>query len=110
MASLGSGRSSCSPGLIMSSVFIGFASVPDQISKMFAVGLASAILIDVLVVRLTIAPAVVTLLGDRAWWLPAWLDRTLPNISLEGHMVEGVDELEGLEDSTPEPVAERVAG
>jgi len=33
---------------------------------------------------MVVAPAVVTLLGDRAWWLPAWLDRTLPNISLEG--------------------------
>jgi putative drug exporter of the RND superfamily len=97
-------------GLIMTSVFLGFASVPDQISKMFAVGLASAILIDVLVVRLTIAPAVVALLGDRAWWLPAWLDRTLPNISLEGHMVEGVDELEEPASGTAKPVAERVAG
>jgi RND superfamily putative drug exporter len=41
---------------------------------------------------MVIAPAVVTLLGDRAWWLPAWLDRILPNVSLEGHLVQGVDE------------------
>jgi RND superfamily putative drug exporter len=46
----------------------------------------------VLIVRLVIAPAVVTLLGDRAWWLPGWLDRLLPDVSLEGHAVEGVDE------------------
>ena len=51
---------------------------------MFGVGLGLAILIDVLIVRMVIAPAVVTLLGDRAWWLPAWLDRVLPNVSLEG--------------------------
>ena len=51
---------------------------------MFGLGLGLAILIDVLIVRMVIAPAVVTLLGDRAWWLPAWLDRALPNISLEG--------------------------
>jgi len=38
----------------------------------------------VLLVRLVIAPAVVTLLGDKAWWLPGWLDRVLPNVSLEG--------------------------
>jgi RND superfamily putative drug exporter len=38
-----------------------------------------------------IAPAVVTLLGDKAWWFPAWLDRILPNVSLEGHNVE-IDE------------------
>ena len=51
---------------------------------MFGLGLGVAILIDVLIVRMVIAPAVVTLLGDRAWWLPDWLDRVLPNISLEG--------------------------
>jgi RND superfamily putative drug exporter len=48
----------------------------------------------VLIVRLVIAPAVVTLLGDHAWWLPRWLDRILPNVSLEGHLVQGVDERE----------------
>lgn len=48
------------------------------------VGLAAAILIDVLVVRMIVAPAVIALLGDRAWGLPGWLDRVLPRISLEG--------------------------
>jgi RND superfamily putative drug exporter len=61
---------------------------------MMGLGLGLAILIDVLLVRLVIAPAVVTLLGDRAWWVPAWLDRILPNVSLEGHLVENVDERE----------------
>jgi RND superfamily putative drug exporter len=70
---------------------------------MFGIGLGLAILIDVLIVRMIIAPAVVTLLGDRAWWLPAWLDRLLPNISLEGPRESGAvppspEELE------PEPV------
>jgi putative drug exporter of the RND superfamily len=78
-------------GLIMASVFLAFATQPDVIGKMFGVGLGLAILIDVLIVRLVIAPAVVTLLGDRAWWLPGWLDRLLPNVSLEGHLVESVD-------------------
>lgn len=78
-------------GLIMASVFLAFASTDDVIAKMMGVGLGLAILIDVLVVRLVIAPAVVTLLGDKAWWLPDWLDRLLPNVSLEGHLVEGVD-------------------
>ena len=71
-------------GLIMSAVFLGFVTGSDFIGKMFGLGLGLAILIDVLIVRMVIAPAVVTLLGDRAWWLPAWLDRALPNISLEG--------------------------
>jgi RND superfamily putative drug exporter len=78
-------------GLIMASVFLAFVTQPDIIGKMFGVGLGLAILIDVLFVRMVIAPAVVTLLGDRAWWLPAWLDRILPNVSLEGHKVENVD-------------------
>jgi RND superfamily putative drug exporter len=78
-------------GLIMAAVFLAFVTQPDVIAKMMGLGLGMAILIDVLIVRLVIAPAVVTLLGDRAWWLPGWLDRILPNISLEGHLVEGID-------------------
>ena len=81
-------------GLIMASVFLAFVTQPDIIGKMFGVGLGLAILIDVLIVRLVIAPAVVTLLGDRAWWLPGWLDRLLPNVSLEGHLVESIDDQE----------------
>jgi RND superfamily putative drug exporter len=71
-------------GLIMAAVFLSFVTQGDMIGKMFGLGLGLAILIDVLIVRMVIAPAVVMLLGDRAWWLPAWLDRVLPNISLEG--------------------------
>ena len=81
-------------GLIMAAVFLAFVTQPDVIGKMMGLGLGLAILIDVLLVRLVIAPAVVTLLGDRAWSLPRWLDRILPNISLEGHLVKGVDERE----------------
>ncbi|MBI5104644.1 MAG: MMPL family transporter [Solirubrobacterales bacterium] len=78
-------------GLIMASVFLAFVTQDDVIGKMMGLGLGLAILIDVLVVRLVIAPAVVAILGDKAWWLPSWLDRLLPNVSLEGHLVEGVD-------------------
>jgi RND superfamily putative drug exporter len=78
-------------GLIMAAVFLAFVTQPDVIAKMMGLGLGLAILIDVLVVRLVIAPAVVSLLGDHAWWLPKWLDRILPNVSLEGHLVEGLD-------------------
>ena len=65
-------------GLIMASVFSAFVTTDDVISKMFGLGLGLAILIDVTIVRLVIAPAVVTLLGDRAWWFPETLDRLLP--------------------------------
>jgi RND superfamily putative drug exporter len=71
-------------GAIMASVFAGFMLGPDAIIKQMGFGLAVAILIDVLVVRMLVAPAVVTLLGRHAWTLPRWLDRVLPQIHLEG--------------------------
>ena len=47
--------------------------------------MASAILIDATLVRLLLVPAVMHLLGDRAWWLPRWADRRLPQVHIEGH-------------------------
>lgn len=85
-------------GLIMASVFLAFVTMPDVMAKMMGLGLGLAILIDVLVVRLVIVPAVVTLLGDRAWGLPRWLDRALPNLSLEGGE-------QAASDTEPRPVA-----
>jgi RND superfamily putative drug exporter len=87
-------------GVIMTSVFLGFVSDPDVIVKTIGLGLAAAILIEVLVVRMVVAPAVMTLLGDRAWTLPAWLDRVLPRISLEGELH---DEDRPAEPARPEP-------
>lgn len=78
-------------GLIMAAVFSAFVSQPDVITKMFGIGLGLAILIDVVILRLVVAPAVVMLLGDRAWTLPRIVDRLLPNVSLEGHLVEAED-------------------
>jgi putative drug exporter of the RND superfamily len=94
-------------GLIMASVFLAFATQPDIIGKMFGVGLGLAILIDVLFVRMIIAPAVVSLLGDRAWWLPGWLDRLLPNVSLEGHLVENLDPKEEVLEPSAHEEAEK---
>ena len=51
--------------------------------KVFGVGLGAAIMIDVLIVRMVVVPAVMTLLGDRAWWLPSRLERLLPRLELE---------------------------
>ena len=78
------GRIILAAGVIMTSVFLGFVADPEVVVKTIGLGLAVAILIDVLIVRMVVAPAVMTLLGDRAWTLPAWLDRVLPRISLEG--------------------------
>jgi RND superfamily putative drug exporter len=94
-------------GLIMAGVFLSFVSAPDVIGKMFGLGLGAAILIDVLVVRMVVAPAVVTLLGDRAWWLPAWLDRLLPDVSLEGR-ADGRHDEAFVVPPEPEPEPERV--
>jgi len=71
-------------GAIMTAVFLGFVTDPDVVVKVFGLGLGVAIMIDVLIVRMVVAPAVMTLLGDRAWSLPPWLDRVLPHLELEG--------------------------
>src|SRR5919106_2698898 len=99
------GRIILAAGVIMTSVFLGFVSDPDVVVKTIGLGLAAAILIDVLVVRMVVAPAVMTLLGDRAWTLPAWLDRVLPRISLEGdlHDDERRPEPAGRERNLPAP-------
>ncbi|ASQ95885.1 MMPL family transporter [Streptomyces sp. 11-1-2] len=70
--------------LIMIAVFAGFVSESDSMIKMIGFGLASAVLFDAFVVRMAIVPAVLALLGNRAWWLPKWLDRLLPNVDVEG--------------------------
>jgi RND superfamily putative drug exporter len=69
---------------IMVVVFTSFVLSTDATVKMLAVGMAVAVLIDATVVRMILVPAVMTLLGSRAWWMPAWLDRITPNFELEG--------------------------
>ena len=61
--------------IIMISVFGSFVLGDDPTIKMFGIGLAAAVFLDATVVRMIIVPAVLTLLGDRAWWFPAWLEQ-----------------------------------
>ncbi|MDG4793727.1 MMPL family transporter [Micromonospora sp. WMMD1082] len=70
--------------LIMTSVFGGFVFLDDPVIKSVGFALAIGVAIDAFVVRMTIVPAVMSLLGKRAWWLPRWLDRALPNVDIEG--------------------------
>ncbi|MGN9813580.1 MMPL family transporter [Micromonospora sp. BQ11] len=70
--------------LIMISVFGGFVFLDDPVIKSMGFALAVGVAIDAFVVRMTIVPAVMSLLGKRAWWLPRWLDRALPNVDIEG--------------------------
>jgi RND superfamily putative drug exporter len=72
---------------VMITVFLSFVLGQDVFTKMFGIGLAAAVLIDATVVRMVLVPATMELLGDRNWWLPAWLDRLLPSIHVEGHEV-----------------------
>jgi RND superfamily putative drug exporter len=78
------GRVITSAAMIMVCVFISFVLNGDPVVKEFGVGLAVAIAIDATVVRCLLVPAVMTLLGRASWWMPAWLDRILPRISIEG--------------------------
>jgi RND superfamily putative drug exporter len=70
--------------LIMFSVFASFVTIDDVIVKAIAFGLAVGILVDAFLVRMTLVPAVLALLGRSAWWLPRWLDRILPDLDIEG--------------------------
>ncbi len=74
----GTGRVITSAALIMISVFLGFVVSDDPTTKMFGLGLATAIFVDATLVRMVLVPAAMTLLGDLNWWLPGWLDRVLP--------------------------------
>ncbi|MFD9303298.1 MMPL family transporter [Streptomyces sp. NPDC060048] len=88
--------------VIMIAVFAGFMGATEQMIKMIGFGLAIAVFFDAFVVRMTIVPAVLALLGHKAWWLPKWLDRILPNVDVEGeslrkHLGESADGSDGSE-------------
>jgi RND superfamily putative drug exporter len=68
---------------IMIVVFGSFVFAPDRMLQEFGVGLASAVLLDALVIRCLVVPAVLRLLGARAWWAPRWLDRALPSVRVD---------------------------
>jgi RND superfamily putative drug exporter len=71
-------------GLIMVSVFAGFILPDDAIVKSIGFALTAGVLIDTFLVRMTLIPALMSLLGERAWWLPKSLDRVIPNVDIEG--------------------------
>ncbi|HET9443615.1 MAG TPA: MMPL family transporter [Acidimicrobiales bacterium] len=82
---------------IMVFVFGSFLLESDRIIKLFGIGLASAVLLDATIVRLLLVPATMELLGDRNWWLPAWLGRLIPRIEVEGVGADSIDEIEQAE-------------
>ncbi|MFN3215468.1 MAG: MMPL family transporter [Acidimicrobiales bacterium] len=83
-----------SAALIMICVFGAFVLGDDPATKMLGLGLATAILVDATIVRIVLVPATMKLLGDANWWLPAWLDRRLPRIDIDGETGLPVPEME----------------
>ena len=82
--------------IIMTAVFAGFIFNADPTVKQVGFALAVGILIDAFLIRLTLVPAVMAMFGDRAWWLPAWLDRLLPDLDVEGEkLLQRLDEERG---------------
>ena len=77
------GRVVVAAALIMGTVFAAFILSADRIPKEFGLLLAVAILTDALIVRMTLVPAFLTLMGEKSWYIPRWLDRMLPNITIE---------------------------
>ncbi|MEP4592921.1 MAG: MMPL family transporter [Ilumatobacter sp.] len=94
-----------SAALIMISVFGGFVLGNDPTTKMFGLGLATAILVDATIVRIVLVPATMKLMGDANWWLPAWLDRILPNVDIDGEA--GPAALGASTDPVPAPSEDR---
>ena len=86
---------------IMVAVFGAFVLSDQVFLKLIGIGLATAILVDATVVRMVLVPATMQLLGDRNWWLPSWLARWLPTVTIEGPAT--------IPDHHDEPAVERVA-
>ncbi|MER7179405.1 MMPL family transporter [Streptomyces hyaluromycini] len=100
-----SSRVVAAAAIIMMSVFSGFITSSESMIKMIGFGLAIAVFFDAFVVRMAIVPAVLALLGKRAWWLPKWLDRALPNVDVEGEGLRALsDKNAGKDDEDRELV------
>jgi RND superfamily putative drug exporter len=84
--------------VIMIAVFSGFIGSSESMIKMIGFGLAIAVFFDAFIVRMAIVPAVLALLGKKAWWLPKWLDRALPNVDVEGEGLRALDKKSMNED------------
>lgn len=74
--------------LIMAAVFAGFVRAELTMIRPIGFGLAVGVLVDALIVRMTLTPALLWILGEKAWWLPRWLDRILPNVDVEGSSLQ----------------------
>ncbi|WP_394684745.1 MMPL family transporter [uncultured Microbacterium sp.] len=85
---VGSARVVVAAAVIMFAVFVAFVPEGDSSLKPIALGLAVGVAVDAFLVRMTLVPAILALLGAKAWWMPRWLDRILPKLDVEGEAVE----------------------
>jgi RND superfamily putative drug exporter len=98
----GVGRVIVAAAIIMGVVFWAFVLSDDRTVKSFGLGLGVAILVDALIIRMLMVPAIMHLLGKRAWYIPRWLDRILPNLTIEPPDEEDEDEATGEPVPAPE--------
>ncbi len=85
--------------LIMISVFAGFILAESSLIQSIGFALAFGVLVDAFVIRMTIVPAIMSLLGRGAWWLPKWLDRILPDVDVEGEKL--TKQLDSVDQNEP---------
>ncbi len=102
---VGSAKVVTAAAIIMISVFAAFVPEGDPSIKPIALGLAVGVFVDAFIVRMTLVPAVLKLLGDKAWWMPRWLDRVLPSFDIEGDGLQKEIELADW----PEPASTALA-
>jgi RND superfamily putative drug exporter len=102
-----SGRVITAAAMIMVFVFGSFVLSGDPTIKQFGIGLAVAVILDATVVRCLLVPALMLLMGKVNWWLPRWLDRVIPHVSIEGAEFFSARDAAA---PTPEPVKVGVAG
>jgi putative drug exporter of the RND superfamily len=100
------GRVVVAAAVIMGTVFSAFILSGDRVSKEFGILLAFAILTDALIVRMTLVPSFFTLLGEKTWYIPGWLDRILPNLTVEAPH-DGQGRQAEPPKPSPAPVGER---
>ena len=77
------GRVITAAALIMIVVFTAFALTPERVIKEFGLGLAMAVLLDALIIRCLLVPALMQVVGEKAWWAPRWLERKMPHLAIE---------------------------
>ncbi|WP_250006760.1 MMPL family transporter [Actinoplanes sp. M2I2] len=100
------GRVVVAAAVIMIVVFASFLFSHDPNVMPIALALTVGVAVDAFLVRLTLVPAVLTLLGDRAWRLPRWLDRVVPRVDIEGHELSGEKPAAGATEPQPQPKPE----